>query len=274
MYKLLLVTDNEEVRSAFEQIDNWGQMMFLPVTIISDAQEALQYLNSHVVDAIGYAFVNQDPSPIQQYITDHPSLPVFQTHQRGRALFDELQRIREFLDKMHRDDADSYDEVFVFQLLRDELMSQLLRGQIKSEEELIARIKLVRANVSLTMNCYMFDFDLPQGEVYLNDRWHYGAERLEAALRNNFFGKYIDGVYYDVAVLSPRHVRLFAAPAFNIDLSNEEIEREVMQRVEKVLEDIKNYLDLDLNLENTYVLKSMNELVNKNDQENNSYGDF
>jgi hypothetical protein len=47
-----------------------------------------------------------------------------------------------------------------------------------------------------------------------------------------------------------------------------------MQRVEKVLEDIKNYLDLDLNLENTYVLKSMNELVNKNDKENNSYGDF
>ncbi|MDO5022540.1 MAG: hypothetical protein Q4E07_04295 [Eubacteriales bacterium] len=264
MYKLLLVTDNENVRNAFNQIDNWGQLMFRPVTILSDAEEALRYLNSHVVDAIGYAFVSQDPSPIQQYITDHPSLPVFQTHQRGQALLDELNRIREFLDQMHREDADSYDEMFVFQMLRDELMAQLLKGQINSEEELVARIKLVRANVSLTMQCYLFDFDLPQGEVYLNDRWHYGAERLQYALRNNFFGKYIDDVYYDVAVLSPRHIRLFAGPAFNTDLTDEEIKQKVMQRVETVLEDIKDYLDLDLDLESTTVLNSMKDLINKN----------
>ena len=265
MYKLLLVTDREDVIEVFGHIDNWGQMMFHPVTIIQDVQEALSYLNAHSVDAIGYSIAHADVTALQQYITDHPSLPVFQTHQHDDMLHTELLRIRRFLDRMHADDSDEYyDEKVILQMLRDELMTQLLSGQIASEEELTSRIKLVRANASMTMACYLYDYDLPQGEVYLSDRWHYGRERLESALRNNFLGRFIEDVYYDVAVLTARHIRIFACPRFNTTRTNEEIQLSVEARINKVVEDVKNYLDLDLHLEQVTKLNNITALINYN----------
>ena len=262
MYKLLLITDREEVKQAYLRIDNWGQMMFHPITIIEDVDQALDFLSCHSVDAIGYSISFSDVTPLHQYVNDHPSLPVFQTHKHGDTLVGELLRLRRFLDRMHADDADDFfEEAVVLQMLRDELMSQLLNGGITSREELVSRIKLVRANASMSMACYLYDFDLPQGEVYLADRWHYGRERLESALRNNFFGRYIDDVYYDVTVPTPRHIRVFACPRLNTEHSNQEIYASVEARVSKVVEDIKQYLDLDLHLEQVSVLENIYALV-------------
>lgn len=267
MYKLLLVTDRDEVRQAFLKIDNWTEMMFRPITIIEDVEEAIDYLESHAVDAVGYSITNAPVAPLHQYLNSRPSLPVFQTHKHDDTLREEIMNISRFLNKMHADDTDeNYDEQTVLNMLRDELMHQLMREEIFSREQLLSRIKLVRANASITMACYLYDFDLPQGEVYLADRWHYGSERLETALRNNFFGRYIDDVYYDVAVLTPRHIRLFACPRFNTEKTNDEIKQTVQMRVRKVSEDIKEYLDLDLDLEQMTVLPNLFALVKETEE--------
>ena len=267
MYKLLLVTDRDEVRQAFLKIDNWTEMMFRPITIIEDVGEAIDYLESHAVDAVGYSITNAPVAPLHQYLNSRPSLPVFQTHKHDDTLREEIMNISRFLNKMHADDTDeNYDEQTVLNMLRDELMHQLMREEITSREQLLSRIKLVRANASITMACYLYDFDLPQGEVYLADRWHYGSERLESALRNNFFGRYIDDVYYDVAVLTPRHIRLFACPRFNTEKTNDEIKQTVQMRVRKVSEEIKQYLDLDLDLEQMTVLPNLFALVKETEE--------
>jgi len=267
LYKLLLVTDRDEVRQAFLKIDNWEEMMFRPVTMIEDVEEAIDYLESHAVDAVGYSIANAPVAPLHQYLNNRPSLPVFQTHKHDDTLRRELMDISRFLGRMHSDDTDEYyDEQTVLNMLRDELMRQLIREEISSREQLLSRIKLVRANASATMACYLYDFDLPQGEVYLADRWHYGSERLESALRNNFFGRYIDDVYYDVAVLTPRHIRVFACPRFNTEKNNDEIQQAVQARVRTVLESIKQYLDLDLDLEQMTVLPNLFALVRETEE--------
>lgn len=262
MYKLLLVTDREEVKEAFLNVEDWGKMMFFPVTILENVQEAVRYLDGHAVDAIGYSLMHEDASPLQQYISDHPSLPVFQTHRHDKSLMEELRRISRFLDRMHADDSDeSIDENDALQILRDELMQSLISGEIQSRDELLGRIKLVRANVAAQRRCYVFDFDLPQGEVYLSDRWHYGRDRLQNALRNNFFGRYVDDVYYDVAVMTPRHIRLFACPRMNIEKDDGAVQRQVKAHVRKAVEGIKQYLDLDLDLENCADLKDIFAMI-------------
>lgn len=262
MYKLLLVTDREEVKEAFLNVEDWGKMMFFPVTILENVQEAVRYLDGHAVDAIGYSLMHEDASPLQQYISDHPSLPVFQTHRHDKSLQEELRRISRFLDRMHADDSDEgIDENDALQILRDELMQALISGEIQSRDELLGRIKLVRANVAAQRRCYVFDFDLPQGEVYLSDRWHYGRDRLQSALRNNFFGRYVDDVYYDVAVMTPRHIRLFACPRMNIEKDDRAVQRQVKAHVRKAVEGIKQYLDLDLDLENCAGLKDIFAMI-------------
>lgn len=264
MYKLLLVTDREEVRDVFLRITEWKNMHFHPITILSDVTQAIEYLETNPVDAVGYSVCFSDVAPLHQYLVERrPSLPIFQTHQHDETLRTELKRIRCFLDRMHMDYSDEdYDEEAVLQYLRDELVHQLLAGEVKSAEELKSRLKLVRVEIVFTAPCFVFDFDMPQGEVYLSDRWRYGRERLANALRTNFFGRFIEGIYYGVAVLTPRHIRLIAFQRCSAqDADTEKVLQQVLQRVRTVVNDIKQYLDLDLDLQEYKVLPNIYSLT-------------
>ncbi len=260
MYKLLLVTDREEVRNVFLRITDWINMSYHPITILSDVPQAIEYLETNSVDAVGYSVRYTDVSPLHQYLVERrPSLPIFQTHQHDDTLRTELARVRRFLDQMHGDHTDEgYDEEAILEYLRDELVHQLLAGEVASAAELKSRLKLVRAEISPTDPCFLFDFDMPQGEVYLSDRWRYGSERLENALRTNFFGRFIEGIYYGVAVLTPRHIRLIAFQRRDRGSQDvEQLSQVVQQRVQKVVGDIKQYLDLDLDLQEYRVLPNI-----------------
>lgn len=269
MYKLLLVTDRDEVKSAFLSVPDLTDMMFAPLTVIDDIDAAIEYLERNAVDSVGYSIRYADVGPLHQYLVEkRPSLPIFQTHHRDERLREELKRISRFLDSLHADYSDDdYDEASVLEYLRDELTHQLLAREISDPEELKSRFKLVRAHLSWDKPCFLFDFDLPQGEVYLSDRWHYGRERLESALRNNFFGRYIENIYYGVAVLTTRHIRLIAVQRQDSpDVDAIELGYQVQRHVQDRVAQIKEYLDLDLNLEQYTVLPSIMDLAGQGPQ--------
>lgn len=265
MYKLLLVTDREEVVSTFDRVENLSELNIAPITIISDITEAIDYMERHAVDAVGYSFRYTDPSHLHNYITEQrPSLPIFQTHHHDDTLQAELLRIRRFLDRMRLDDRDDdYDEAQVLEYLRDELMQQLLSRQIPSPAELKSRLKLVRGqDLSLDKPAFLFDFDMPQGEMYLGNRWHYGGQRLESALRSNFFGRYEDDIYYGLAMLSPRHIRLIGCQSKK---SKEEDTEKIAEKVQSFVQDklskIKEYMDLVLEIEQFTILNCINDIA-------------
>ena len=268
MYKLLLVTDREEVIDTFAKVHNLADMMMEPVTVIRDIPEAIAYLERNAVDAVGYSFRLTDPAPLHTYLMDvRPSMPIFQTHHHDNTLHDELIRVRAFLDRMRMDDSqEGMDEAQALQYLRDELMHQLLAREIPSPAELKSRLKLVRAqNISTEKPAYLFDFDMPQGELYLDGRWRYGRQRLESALRNNFIGRYADGIHYGVAMLSPRHIRLIACQEKGgSDENPQDCERRVRAYVDDKVSRVKQYLDLELELEQFTVLSSINEIADNN----------
>lgn len=268
MYKLLLVTDREEVIDTFAKVHNLADMMMDPVTVIRDIPEAIAYLERNAVDAVGYSFRLTDPAPLHTYLMDvRPSMPIFQTHHHDNTLHDELIRVRAFLDRMRMDDSqEGMDEAQALQYLRDELMHQLLAREIPSPAELKSRLKLVRAqNISTDKPAFLFDFDMPQGELYLDGRWRYGRQRLESALRNNFIGRYADGIHYGVAMLSPRHIRLIACQEKGgSDENPQDCERRVRAYVDDKVSRVKQYLDLELELEQFTVLSSINEIADNN----------
>ena len=268
MYKLLLVTDREEVIDTFAKVQNLADMMMDPVTVIRDIPEAIAYLERNAVDAVGYSFRLTDPAPLHTYLMEvRPSMPIFQTHHHDNTLRDELVRVRAFLDRMRMDDSqEGMDEAQALQYLRDELMHQLLAREIPSPAELKSRLKLVRAqNISTDKPAFLFDFDMPQGELYLDGRWRYGRQRLESALRNNFIGRYADGIHYGVAMLSPRHIRLIACQSKGgKDENPQDCERRVRDYVDDKVSRVKQYLDLELELEQFTVLSSINEIADNN----------
>ncbi len=265
MYKLLLVTDREEVKNAFLNFRDWEKLQFEPVTIKDDVHEAISCLETNCIDAVGYSIRFSDVSPLHNYLVEvRPSLPIFQTHRHDTTLRKELDRVRRFLDQLRSDFSDSYDEQAVLEYLRDELMHQLLSLEVTSREELKSRLKLVRSQISADKPAFLFDLDMPQGEVYLSSRWHYGRERLENALLSNFLGRYIDNIFYGAAVLTPRHIRLIGCQRRDSpDEDGELVSRRVQAHVLQVINDVKKYLDLDLDIEQFTPLDNLYPLVDR-----------
>ena len=134
MYKLLLVTDREEVVNTFNRVENLSDLMIAPITIINDIEEAIEYLERHAVDGVGYSYRYNDTSRLHNYLTElRPSQPIIQTPHHAETKQNELLRVRRFLDRIRADDRDEdYDEVQVIEYLRDELLQQLLSREIAS----------------------------------------------------------------------------------------------------------------------------------------------
>ena len=101
-----------------------------------------------------------------------------------------LRQTTSVLDRLRADYADAYyDEETMLTLQRDEILHSLLAGEMRDWESLMREMKLIRAHVSLDKPCVLYEIDMPQGEVYLSEHSGHAQERLESALRNNFFGR-------------------------------------------------------------------------------------
>ena len=84
-------------------------------------------------------------------------------------------------------------------------------------------------------------------------------------MRNNFIGRYADGIHYGVAMLSPRHIRLIACQEKGgSDENPQDCERRVRAYVDDKVSRVKQYLDLELELEQFTVLGSINEIADNN----------
>ena len=101
----------------------------------------------------------------------------------------------------------------------------------------------------------------------MSAQWHYGSERLENALRNNFFGRYYDDIYYCVAVLTPRHIRVAACQRYDTEsISEEDLLQKANSHVEQVLDNIKEYLGLDMVTTDCHILDKLCLLTQEHQQ--------
>ena len=76
----------------------------------------------------------------------------------------------------------------------------------------------------------------------MTERWHYGGERLEIALRN-FFGREHGHMLLRVAVVSPQEVRVLCYPR---DEAEGLSENAAFEYVQETIEQIARYLGLAL----------------------------
>ena len=180
--------------------------------------------------------------------------------EEGAYTFDWLEQV---LDRLHADMTDEYyDEEAMLTLQRDELVHSLLAGEQKDWASVTRELKLVRAHVSLDKPCVLYEIDMPQGDVYLSEHSGQAQERLESALRNNFFGRYVEGIYYAVAVLTPRHIRVVCMPMHGqAPETRENFGKRTDEHVNDSIQKIKEYLDLDMNVSQSAWLDSVKDLL-------------
>lgn len=264
MYKLLLATDRKDLLSQFRDQIGWPQLNCRSPYTASSPQEAIDLLNSKAIDAVAYRFFDVDGMPLTKFLRyGRPSLPIFQLCMNCDEQAAVIRQAVSVLNRLHGDYADEYyDEESMLTLQRDELIHSLLAGEITDWDNLVREMKLVRAHVSLDEPCVLYEIDMPQGEVYLSEHRGHAQKRLESALRNNFFGRYVEGIYYAVAVLTPRHIRIVCMPMHGQKKESQEtFGSRTDAHINDSIQKIKEYLDLDMTVVQSAWLDSVQDLL-------------
>lgn len=263
MYKLLLVTDREDIQALFRDQINWALLNCREPLITASAHEAIELLNSKAIDAVGYHMPKKAALELVQFLRyGRPSLPIFEVHSHLNKQMVVLEEMRRILDRLHADFADDYDADAMLRLQRDELIHSLLAGELNDWPMVERELKLIRARFDASKPCILYEIDMPQGDVYLSEHHGHAQQRLERAMRNNFFGRAVEGIYYAVAVLTPRHIRVVCLPMYGDEA---EAPESFAQRADEHVQDsigrIKEYLDLDMNVCESAWLSSIQELM-------------
>lgn len=263
MYKLLIVTDREDIRQMFETQIDWMKLSCRTPKVVETAEEAIQLLNTSAVDAVGMHLPKAKAAELMRFLNyGRPSLPMFEVYSSLEKQMPVLKDTRQLLDRLHQDFSDDvYDEETMLSIQRDELIGNMLSGEITDWHRLESMLKLTRLRINPEGTCVLYEIDMPQGDVFSDHHYH-AQRRLERALRNNFFGRYVEGIFYAVSVLTPRHIRLVCIPMMNeAPESPESFAARADEHVQDSIARIKEYLDLDMEVHSSAWLSGLREFI-------------
>ena len=105
MYKLLLVSDQEEVLNAFDQIQNWELSGFKPPHIRHDYDGMLDSLSKHHADGISIAVTSpEEKEKMLMYLQEYyPKVSIFEAGRTPDEVLRYLNELKILLNRIHAD---------------------------------------------------------------------------------------------------------------------------------------------------------------------------
>jgi len=245
VYRLLIVTDNPAAKNMLSAMTGWEALGFKQPRIFGTAEEAVECMNSRHIDAVAV-----EASPVLEgfiaYLDEHyPNLPLFQiapTADEQRAV---VREVYSLLTRIRADDTnDQYDDESRMEEQRERWMKKIIGGMVPTAGEMARLHRLYRCREKLDVPCVLARLELPEDNQFMEQRWHYGSERLETALRN-FFGREHDHMLMHIAVVSTEEVRVLCYPTVpEMGVS----ENAVFEYVQETTEQIDHYLGLSMHV--------------------------
>ena len=241
-YRLLIIAEPSVVEGAARE----AASRFDLLTVCADADAALAQLRHQTYDAIGVSAENDQAllSAHLKALADPTPLFILPAEDAERP--EVLRDVRHLLHRLHTDYADeSYTLSDMARTVQDEMLHHLLAGDLEEPGKLRRWFTMMRSDIPLDRPCRVYEMRLPQGELYLSDRWHHGQQRLQKALEQNFFGRIPSLSYCAVAFITPQQARLLLLPGQeDIDAETDELDSQVLSAVD----DIREYLDLGIDV--------------------------
>ncbi len=258
MYRLLIVTDDAWAIERLSAMTGWEAMGFKPPRVRSSVEDAMECMKKHYIDAVA---VSESPAfeRLLPYLdAEHPHTPLFEiakTEEEQRAVLRELYSL---LTRLCADDSnDGYDQTYMLQQQRERWLRKVIAGLIPTEEMIRRQLRLYRCRARMGVPCVLIRLELPQDDSFLSERWHYGSERLETALRN-FFGTEREHMLIHVAVISPQEVCVLCYPA---DEQAHMTENAILAYVKETVEQVEHYVGLRMKVLEARRLLSLGEFA-------------
>ena len=255
MHQVLLVTDQQDVREAFDSFPDWRSLGFEPPRIVRTAKEARLLIESGAADAVAYVLPKDEGQAFFSFLTQYPQVRCMEAASDPLRLRRALGSLRRALNEQSAADA-FFD---VLPILQIEFYHSLLEdAALPPPDELRARAAALHLPLALDAPVCLARLQLPQGETYLSEVWRYGRERLELALRN-FFERDEPDLRYVLGVLNPREIKLLACPKSPID--TETLRRRMTERLTQGRVETFEYLELEVKVESVTVYENLGATV-------------
>ena len=271
MYKLLLVSDQEDVLKAFAQINNWEMLGFKPPHIRHDFEGTVDSLAKHHADGICIAVEPDQEELILAYLQQKfPNVAIFEaghTEDEVRRYLSELKIL------LNRINADFYNERAtnardVLQLCRHEFFRKVINGQVKNSTDLHRNMRLLRSRMDADRPCLLIEIEQSAPNDRLEGRWHYGKERLEVALRTSFAGD-LNGIHILPTIHSDGRILILACPLHGVDtdMTVDTMTAMLTNYTADSIEHMKEFFGLELHITGIRVFPALTALCGNTEQE-------
>lgn len=245
MYKLLLVSDKQDVRELYTNFSDWENLGFEQPTVALDAQDGIDKLSKNRYDAISWLLSVCEGKKFFAYLSRRPEMLGVQTARNEETLRREISSARRTLSS--RDAFRQMKQVDdVTRAMQAEFFRDLLRGAAYDQEKIDERcrslgMKEFDANVPVCLA----SFRLPQGDYFLAEVWRYGRDRLENALKN-IFENGGDDLHCVLLIINPHHMRLLAMP--REEMTADEVARQMETHLAHSKASLEAYFELQLDI--------------------------
>ncbi len=259
MYKLLLVTGDQKVCDAFDQVD-WEALGFKKPRTVSTAKDALIHLKAYHTDAVALSLpAEEDAALYEQLITLAPDMPVMDAPDCSGDVENCARELGNLLIRMNADISNDgftvHDQLMV---CRREFFRALMDRRIPNAQVMKRYLRLVRSKMDPDIPCLIIELKNTGRD------WPYGDAHLEQALRNIYgFGEEFPGMHILSCVLPGERIWLLACPRIGGELLDEGMSMTglITHHVQDCNEHIRIFKGLELSIAAIRVLPALTALV-------------
>lgn len=264
MYKLLLITDQDEVLDAFNSVENWERTGFKYPHIRHDLEGTIDSLAKHHADGIAIAVSPEEEEKILAYLQENwPAVSIFQAGRNKQEVLRYLNELNILLNRLHADFSnDRFTQADMLQECRHEFFRKVMNGKVATREELIRNMRLLRSRMDADRPCILAELVQKEGsDDTLEGCWHYGPDRLELTLRKNIGGDF-DGIHILPTVHPDGRILVLACPLHGVEtsVSGDSMTAMITDHIREGIDHLKEYYELELTLKEIRILPALNAL--------------
>ena len=263
MYKLLLVTDQEEVLSSFEAIQDWERNGFKKPHIRHDFEGAKESLFKHHADAVAFEVNEEEKEKLIAYLDEHyPRLSIFRAGKTREEAARYLQELRSTLNKLRADYSNevSSEEELMLEM-RHDVFRHLLSGAIHDEDQLYRSMRLLRSRMDTYRPCIVIEMEQPEyNREHFGGGWGKNYRQLERTLQNSFT-RDVDGYHMVPLVTETGKIYLLAGALHGQRQPEaEQLMVTILRNSRDGIEHVGQYQGIELNIVNIRTMPSLNAL--------------
>lgn len=258
MYKLLLVSDRENVLEAFDRVNNWEFNGFKKPHIRHDLEGAKESLQHHHADGIAIALSPEATKEVTDYLREaYPILPIFEAGTTPDEVSKYLGELNQLLNWLRLDfSSDTFDDNIMMIRARRHFFRKLVNGMSITKEELRRALTLRRSRMDPNKPVVLMNLEQPAlADGRLEGRWQDEDHLLERALFQSFGG---DAEGYHILPLVPSSGKIYVlAGALRDQEQSEDMIGILDERVRDGLEHAEEFQGLQLRVTGVEVLPSL-----------------